>query len=262
MAVAARASARRSPLAIFFAQSFNATADAPDFRQAKVSDHFVHGSNISEGGLTGTANRNLLDYFQISFDPTGAAVVDFTDDHNDFDGHTYMARQISGPKITGDGKTNVPDPGSMPAAQTGPLPLAAGVGGEAGAQVTDFRDDVADGLLVRTNVDDPLDILSIRYSCETGTAGEPVIVATMKVSNLSVVPAASNWRMNFAANAPFVGLSPTGDYSFALSDRGDQFFLQANTDNAAAPAFTFGTTVRNSDGSLSSTSRGNADCGK
>src|SRR5437870_12920693 len=83
----------------------------------------------------------------------------------------------------------------------------------------------------------------------------------MKVSNLSVVPPASNWRMSFAANAPFAGLSPTGDYSFALSDRGDQFFVQANTDNIAAPTFTFGTAVRNSDGSLSNTSRGNADCG-
>jgi len=89
---------------VFFAQSFNATADVPTFRQVKVSDHFIHGSNISEGGLTGSANRNLLDYFQISFDPTGAAVIGYTDDHNDFDGHTYVARQISGPKITGDGR--------------------------------------------------------------------------------------------------------------------------------------------------------------
>src|SRR5205807_10391663 len=181
------------------------------------------------------ANRNLLDYFQVSFDPTGAAVVAYTDDHNDYDGHTYIARQISGPKISGNGKTSVPDPGSTPAAQTGPLPLAASVGGEAGAQVTDFRDDVADALLVRTNIDDPLDILSVRYSCETGTAGEPVVVAQMKVSDLSVVPPASNWRMNFTANAPGAGLCPTGDYSFAVSDRGDQFFELANTDSPSSP---------------------------
>jgi hypothetical protein len=115
---------------------------------------------------------------------------------------------------------------------------------------------------VRTTTDDPLDILSVRYACETGSAGEPVIVANMKVSNLAVVPPASNWRMNFTANAPGAGLSPTGDYSFALSDRGDQFFVQANSDNPAAPTFTFGTAVRNSDGSLTYTSRGNADCGK
>ena len=109
---------------VFFAQSFDATADNPTFRQTKISDHFIHGSNISEGGLTGTANRNLLDYFQISFDPVGAAVVAYTDDHNDYDGHTYIARQISGPKITGDGKAGVPDPGPTPPAQTGPPGIA------------------------------------------------------------------------------------------------------------------------------------------
>ena len=44
-------------------------------------------------------NRNLIDYFTgVSFDPTGAAVVAYTDDHNDFDGHTYVTRQLSGPR--------------------------------------------------------------------------------------------------------------------------------------------------------------------
>jgi hypothetical protein len=246
---------------VFFAQSFNATAATPTFRQVKVSDHVIHGANISEGGLTGTANRNLIDYFQISFDPTGAAVIGFADDHNDFDGHTYVSRQISGPKISGDGKTNVPSPGPAPAAQTGPFPLASDVGGLAGSQVTDFKDDVETALVTRVNTDDPLDILSVRYSCETGAGGVPVIIATMKVSNLSTVPPASNWRMSFASNAPFAGLSPTGDYSFALSDRGDQFYVQADTTTNPAGTFTYGTAVRNSDGSITYTSRGTADCG-
>src|SRR5205085_1245502 len=245
---------------VFYAQSFNATADMPTFRQAKISDHFIHGANISEGGTLGNANRNLLDYFQISFDPTGAAVVAYTDDHNDFDGYTYIARQITGPQIVGEGKANVPAPGPTPAAQTGPFPLAADVGGEPGAQVTDFKDDVAESV-TRINADDPLDILTVRYSCETGTAGEPVIVATMKVSNLATVPPNSNWRMSFAANAPFRGLSPTGDYSFAVSDRGDQFFVLASTQTNPAGDFTWGTATRNSDGSITYTPRGAADCG-
>lgn len=250
---------------VFFAQSFNATAESPTFRQTKVSDHVVHGSNISEGGLCVAPamqckNRNLIDYFQMSFDPTGAAVIGYTDDHNDFDGHTYITRQISGPKISGDGKTDVPNPGAPPAAQGGPLPLAATVGGEAGAQVTDFRQDVATGSVGRVSADDPLDVVSIRYSCDS-VAGVPVIVATMKVSSLAVVPSASNWRMNFTANAPFAGLSPTGDYSFALSDRGDQFYVQANTTTNPAGDFTYGTAARLSDGSVGYTSRGAADCG-
>ena len=246
---------------VFYAQTFNATAATPTFRQTQISDHAIHGSNISEGGLTGTANRNLIDYFQISFDPTGAAVVGYTDDHNDFDGHTYVARQISGPTISGDGKTVVPSPGAPPPASSGPLPLASVVGGQPGAQVTDFRQDVTQGLVAVVPADDPLDILSIKYSCDTAPSGELAIAATMKLSNLSVVPPGANWRMNFTANAPGAGLSPTGDYSFALSDRGDQFFLRAATDASGAQTFVYGTAVRNSDGSLTYTVKGNADCG-
>lgn len=233
---------------VYYAQTFDATDMTPTFLQALVSDHVIHASNISEGGTLGNANRNLLDYFQISFDPTGAAVIDYTDDHNDFTGHTYVTRQTSGPGIGG---MPVPNPGSPPP----PVPPPPD-----GAQVVDFPHDVADALLIVIDQNDPLDILSIRYSCETASDGGPVLVATMKVSDLSTIPAAANWRMNFTANAPNSVLSPVGDYSFGVSDRGDQFFVRASTDPTIGQ-FTFGTVVRNSDGSLSSTIRGAADSG-
>ncbi|MDQ6892346.1 MAG: hypothetical protein M3167_06665 [Acidobacteriota bacterium] len=237
---------------VFFAQSLDATAASPTFRQAVASDHFVHASNISTGGTLGTANRNLLDYFQISFDPTGAAVLDYTDDHNDFDGHTFVTRQIAGPGING---TMVP----APVEGAGPFPPGPPVPpGPNGEQVVDFAHDVSDALLVVTPTDDPLDILSIKYSCEGAT--DPLIVATMKVSAAPGTPA-SNWRMNFTANAPDSKLSPTGEYTFGLSDRGDQFFVRASTDTDPAGAFTFGTAVRNSDGTLTYTTRGTADSG-
>jgi hypothetical protein len=80
---------------VYYAHSFNANSATPEFRIGEVTepDHYIHGSNISEMGLnpTGGSNRNLIDYFQISFDPLGAAVVAYTDDHNDFDGNTYVA---------------------------------------------------------------------------------------------------------------------------------------------------------------------------
>lgn len=238
---------------VFFAQSFNADTGTPTFRQAVASDHFIHGSNISTGGTLGTANRNLLDYFQISFDPTGAAVLDYTDDHNDFDGHTFVTRQIAGPSING---------GTVPAPAEGAGPFPAGPPvppGPNGEQVVDFARDVADGLLVVTPTDDPLDILSIKYTCEGTT--DPVIVATMKVSAPPAGAPASNWRMNFTANAPDSKLSPTGEYTFGLSDRGDQFWVRASTDPTQASVFSFGTAVRNSDGSITYTRRGAADAG-
>jgi uncharacterized repeat protein (TIGR01451 family) len=241
---------------VFYAQTYDATSSNPTFRQVNASDHLVHGSNISTGGTLGTANRNLLDYFQVSYDPSGAAVIAYTDDHNDYDGHTYVTHQIGGPGLN-PAKGAVPAPGPAPAAQSGPYPYAADVGGQAGSQVTDFRHDVSDGLLVVTNTDDPLDILSTRYSC-VGTGATTQLVATTKVSgSLAGTPAGLNWRMSFTANAPNSVLSPTGDYSFGLSDRGDQFYVRASTDPTESQ-FAYGTAVRNSDGTITYTKRGNA----
>ena len=233
---------------VLFAQSLNATADVPAFRQVLASDHVIHGSNISTGGLLGAANRNLLDYFQVSIDPVGAAVIGYTDDHNDFSGHTFVTRQISGPGLHGGA---VPSPGPAPA----PAPPPAD-----GSQVVDFKQDHVAGLLMVAPVSHPLDITSIRYSCEDTAAGR-LLVARMKVSYMPAVSPVGNWRMNLAANAPFSTMSPTGEYSFGLSDRGDQFFLRASTDTSAAGSFTFGTAVRNADGSLTYTTQGAADAG-
>ena len=236
---------------VFFAQSTNALSASPVFRQVQASDHVVHGANISLGGTLGNANRNLLDYFQIAFDPTGAAVIAYTDDHNDFDGHTYVARQISGPGVNG---SDVPAPAEGAALPPPPAPPAPGA-----PQVVDFAQDGRYGLLTVLPVNSPLVILSVRYSTEDSAAG-PVLVAQMKVSDLSVVPALANWRMHFTANAPDSRASAYGDYSFGISDDGDQFFLMANTDTGT-PAYSFGTATRQSTGQLAYTVRGAADSG-
>jgi PKD repeat protein len=83
------------------------------------------------------------------------------------------------------------------------------------------------------------------------------------VSDLSIVPPLSNWRMNFTANAPDSRLSPTGDYSFGLSDRGDQFFVRATTDALGTRTYTYGTAVREHQhrGLIAYTDRGTADSG-
>ena len=254
---------------VFFAQSTNITEPNPTVRQAVVSDHFIHGSNISLAGLplnptSPSGNRNLIDYFQIGFDPTGAAVIAFTDDHNDFDGHTYVARQIGGPGVNG---TTIPAPvegTNLPPAQSGPKPSVTSVGGIPGSQVSDFRHDVRTSNAT-LDVDDPFDVVSIKYSTES-TASNPMLVATMKVSDLSIVPPNGTWRMNFTANAPDAGLSTTGDYNFGLSDRGDQFFLRAATDATGALSFVYGTAARRhfvagGGGGFDYTDRGAADTG-
>lgn len=239
---------------VFYALSHDADQATPTFRQVQANNHFIHGSNISEGGLDVTgegANRNLIDYFQLSFDPHGAVVISYTDDHNDFSGHTYVTRQISGPSIYG---ADVPAPveGAALPAPVMPSPDAP--------EVVDFRQDMAIGLLAVVPLDDPLDVVAIDYSCELDETNGLLIVAEMEVSDLSIVPELANWRMNFTANAPFGGISPTGDYSFALSDRGDQFWVRASTDPNVGQ-FTWGTAVRQGTGAIAYTTRGPATAG-
>ncbi|MDQ6859985.1 MAG: dockerin type I repeat-containing protein, partial [Verrucomicrobiota bacterium] len=200
-------------------------------------------------------------------DPTGAAVIAFADDHNDIKAHTYVTRQISGPGVNNSAVIPTPVEGAaLPARAYEPLPTAASVGGIPGSQVTDFRDDVrtggnpqTGGTVVLPN-DDPTDILSILYSTE-GTPAAPILSCTMKVSDLTAIPPSTNWRMNFAANTLNPVLSPTGEFTFAVSDRGDQFFVRASTDASGAQTFIYGRAVRNFDGSLTYNDIGAADAG-
>ncbi|MBC8122453.1 MAG: hypothetical protein H7Y22_11515, partial [Gemmatimonadaceae bacterium] len=261
---------------VFYTQTFNATANTPTFRQAKASDHIVHGSNISEGGTLGNANRNLLDYFQIAFDPQGAAVIAYTDDHNDFDGHTFVTRQTSGSSIKGSG-IKVPTP--VEGANLEERPPAP----SDGSQVVDFARDVEIGLVTSVEEDDPVDILAIKYGFTLKSDGKTLnrITARMKVSQLpATLPPSTTWRMNFSANTVAnradPGVSPAQDvtvdnngepytayvpYTFGVSDRGDQFWVSATTDVTGVASYSYGKAVRNPDGTLTYTRLGAADAG-
>ncbi|HVF73212.1 MAG TPA: sialidase family protein [Chthoniobacterales bacterium] len=253
---------------VYYAQSFDASSDNPTFRLAEVTEpeHVIHASNISEGGLTGANNRNLIDYFQVSFDPQGAAVVAYTDDHNDYDGHTYVARQISGPSIKGtnlppqvEGNSLVIPPGTNNVSSDEVMPPR--VPGLNGEQVTDYGLDLQEGNIPRIHAPDASDVLTTRYDT-SGSGSSLAIAATMRVSDLSVIPGQTTWQMSFAVNASHNVMSPTGTYSFAASDHADQFFLEADTDVDGVQTYSYGTTVRANDGKLIYTILGAADSGE
>jgi hypothetical protein len=260
---------------VYFAQGFDATANNPTFRIVQASDHSIHASNISLKGLplTGESpNRNLIDYFQVNFDPQGAAVIGYTDDHNDFYGHTFVARQITGPSINGGTLPPVVEGSALPAqpfARPGATPPPGGgvtpqarQPGPRGEQVTDFAFDQDSGLLAVTPEPSTVDIITIKYQTKNTRRG-PGIQATMKVSDLTVIPPSTTWRMYFTANAPELGVvNISGNsYSRALSDDGDQFFVQASTDASSAVTYEYGITVRNFNGSTTDTVVGMADGG-
>jgi len=260
---------------VYFAQSFNATATTPAFRIVQASDHSIHASNISLKGLSLTGespNRNLIDYFQVNFDPQGAAVIGYTDDHNDFNGHTFVARQITGPSIKGGKLPKVVEGSGLPAQPfavpgatpppTGGITPQAMQPGPNGEQVTDFAYDEDSGLLAVGPEPAAVDIITIKYSVKT-VHKITTIIGTTKVSALSTIPPNTTWRMYFTANAPETGLvNISGNvYSKGLSDDGDQFFIQASTDATGVPSYQYGTTVREFNGSTTDTVVGDADSG-
>src|SRR5207253_3224911 len=104
----------------------------------------------------------------------------------------------------------------------------------------------------------PFDILKIKYSSETDASGSPIVVATMKVKTMLQVNPEMSWRAYFTANAPHPGINASGMYSNAVNDEGDQFYINCATDPTGAPAFTWGTLVRNPDGTQTATKQGDA----
>ena len=225
---------------VFFAESTNATASSPSFYQGVASDHYVHGANISLGGFGGTANRNLGDFFQLATDPQGLAFIAFDDDSNDFTGNTGVTHQTGGISLTTGNVMKISGKDPAPAFNS------------SAPQVIDERHDArvnADAPTV-PNVDTPVDILSIQYGCEI-SSGKTLLTSKMLLSGLTTVPPQGIWRANFASNPSRPG----------VSDHADQWFVQASTDETGASTFTYGTALRNGDGSITYTPAGSPDFG-
>jgi len=225
---------------VFFASSLNATDTNPTFNHVVASDHFIHGAEIStQGFVVGGPNRNLLDFFQVAIDPQGLAFIAFADDSNDFNAHTYVTHQLAGPSLHTGRPVKVKGKDEPDAA--GALP-----------EVMDFRHDARVEARPPQHPDQPtpIDIVSIDYSCRVRD-GATLLTATMRLSGLTTVPPLGVWRANFTSNPA----RPR------LSDRGDQWWVAAETNEAGERTFSWGTAARNRDGSITYTRQGDADLG-
>lgn len=81
---------------VMFAQSLNANSREPVFTVSKASDHVMHKGSISTGGLIGSSDRSLLDFFEVAIGPDGLANIIYADNGN-APTHAEYARQNSGP---------------------------------------------------------------------------------------------------------------------------------------------------------------------
>jgi hypothetical protein len=226
---------------VYYAQTLNATAFNPTILQTVASDHFIHGADIStQGFVVDGPNRNLADFFQVAITPLGHAFIAFTDDSQDINGHTWVTHQVAGPSLHTGKMTKAKGKHREPPADT------------SGPEVADWRFDarLAGVPPIYPQVPSPVDLISIDYGCRTGLNGLE-ITATLRASGLDLLPPHGMWRASFSTNPTTPG----------LSDRGDQWFLQAETDALGVPSFHYGTAVRNRDGTMTYTKRGAADSG-
>src|SRR5205823_9490582 len=67
---------------VFVAETVNGHAITPVFTLSQATDHVNHTGQISTGGLLGSSDRSLADFFQIAIDPTNHLTnVAYADNH-------------------------------------------------------------------------------------------------------------------------------------------------------------------------------------
>src|SRR3989440_5446153 len=78
---------------VYVAETVNGHATTPVFTLSRATDHVNHIGQISTGGLLGSSDRSLADFFQIAIDPTNHLVnIAFADNHAGTS-VTYFTRQ-------------------------------------------------------------------------------------------------------------------------------------------------------------------------
>jgi hypothetical protein len=155
-----------------------------------ASDHSIHTGGICMGGIGCAAGRTLLDFFQVSIDPTnGAADIAYADDH-DSPGNSvmYFTRQCTGTSATtGQALANdcvvPPPPPPLPPGSTCP-----------GPQVADFVGDAPNNYPAGdgTNMD-ALDIVNASFATPDSTH----LQVTMTFKNLQQPPPPANMDSAF-----------------------------------------------------------------
>jgi hypothetical protein len=66
---------------VFVAESVNGHALSPAFTFSQATDHSNHTGQISTGGLLGSSDRSLADFFQIGIDPSHLVNIAYADNH-------------------------------------------------------------------------------------------------------------------------------------------------------------------------------------
>src|SRR5207302_953930 len=91
---------------VFVAESVNGHAISPVFAMSQATDHSNHTGQISTGGLLGSSDRSLADFFQIGIDPNHLVNIAYADNHAGTS-VTYFTRERTATSSIATGGTGV-----------------------------------------------------------------------------------------------------------------------------------------------------------
>lgn len=214
----------------YFAQTVDGGAT---WTVSTASDHDIHKGPVCIDGLncdlsTPARDRTLLDFFQVSVDPTnGAADIAYADDHaSPGNAVIYFTRQCTGiSATTGAALTNdcvvPPPPPALPQGTTCP-----------GPQVVDFTGDAPNNYPAGDGANmDNLDVVSAAF----GTPDASDIAAQITIKNLSAPPPPANmisafWTVywQFGGVTYFAQATSNGAANVALFSYSDGTFANGN----------------------------------
>ncbi len=215
---------------VMFGQSLNGNAREPVFAVSQVSDHVMHNGPISTGGLIGTSDRSLLDFFEVSVGPDGLANIIYADNGSTAT-HAEYARQNSGPlaKANPTFPTCLPPP-PVPTAVVSRkthggagdfdvdlLPPAPGIECRTGGASGDFKMVITFPL--------PVTVASASVTSGTGTVSSTVVSGNIVTVNLTGVTNAQRLTvtLNTVADANGSGNVPINMAVLAGDTTADTF---------------------------------------
>ncbi len=179
---------------VMFSQTMNGQSREPVFTTVQASDHVIHRGAISTGGLIGSSDRSLLDYFEVNNGPDGLANIIFADNGASAT-HAEFTRQASGPLVRANPVTRTCLPTSIvPVAVVSrqthgtqgvfdiPMPLAGPTGVEC------RRPDAAGAYHLVVTFANPVTVGSASVTSGTGTVNSIAVNGAVVTLTLTGVP--------------------------------------------------------------------------
>lgn len=238
---------------LFYSFSANALSGAPSFNQTQVNElnHPIKYGDISTGGLGGTEDRSLGDFFQVHAGPQGQAIISYVDDTSaDRNADTCQGCGQTPPEAAGPVMVTTQTSGPGLFART-PVPTAPEL--DKGTVTVSSTQAAKDAFLAEAGQDVQAAANQELLGASVKQSGSNLVVTLTTAdpnlaTDLSVSPTlgggVGEWMVRWAA--PAYAAQPT-DYSKCPTDGsntcdGNIFYVGMESAGGGAPTFYTGTT--------------------